>query len=181
MEPLAGREGSAGSDSLNHCGWTLRCTLSPCTSLFLVPTLVLLHSPLVLSIQTNVNGSPSQRGKVCIAVSPCLLKNKNKVFVFHDLCCVSSFADTDPLCYPALLTHHVAAPVELAVAAFATRLLEDVVAPAAAEALTVVHPRAGLVTDPALCPRRVRAQVPLAEVGRLLKVDQLVDVGAAPV
>lgn len=67
--------------------------------------------------------------------------------------CVSSFTDTDPLCYPALFAHHIAAPVKLAVAAFAARLLQDVVASPAAQTLTVVHARAGLVADPALRAR----------------------------
>lgn len=67
--------------------------------------------------------------------------------------CVSSFADIDPLCYPALLAHHVAAPVKLAVAAFAPRLLQDVVTSPAAQTFTVVHAVAGLVADPALCAR----------------------------
>lgn len=34
-----------------------------------------------------------------------------------------SFADAHPLCYPALLAHNVTAPVELAIAPFATSLL----------------------------------------------------------
>lgn len=64
--------------------------------------------------------------------------------------CVSSFTDTDPLCYSALFTHYIAAPVELAVAAFTSCLLQDVMASTTAQALTVVHARAGLVTNPAL-------------------------------
>lgn len=67
----------------------------------------------------------------------------------------SSFADADPLCYPALLTDHIAAPVELAVAAFTPRLLQNIVAPPTAQALTVVHAVAGLVADAALCAGRV--------------------------
>lgn len=96
------------------------------------------------------------------------------------LVCVSSFADTDPLCYPALFAHHIAAPVKLAVAAFAPRLLQDVVASPAAQTLTVVHAWAGLVADPALRARRVRPQVPLAEIRRLFKVDQFVDAWPPP-
>lgn len=34
-----------------------------------------------------------------------------------------SFADADPLCYPALFAHNITAPVELAIAAFAASLL----------------------------------------------------------
>ena len=71
--------------------------------------------------------------------------------------------------------------MELAVAALAPRLLQDVVSPAAAQALAVVHAGTGLVADPSLRPGRVRAQVPLAEVRRLLEVDQLVDAGPPPV
>ncbi len=96
------------------------------------------------------------------------------------LTCVSSFADTDPLCYPALLAHNVATPVKLAVAPFAPCLLQDVVASPTAQTLTVVHARAGLVADPALCARRVRPQVPLAEVWRLFEVDQFVDAWPPP-
>lgn len=93
---------------------------------------------------------------------------------------VSSFADTNPLCYSALFAHHIAAPVKLAVAAFAPRLLQDVVAPPAAQTLTVVHARAGLVTDPALRARRVRPQVPLTEIWRLFKVHQLINAWPPP-
>lgn len=100
--------------------------------------------------------------------------------MYSPLVCVSSFTDTDPLCYPALFAHHVAAPVKLAVAALAARLLQDVVASPAAQTLTVVHAGAGLVADPALRARRVRPQVPLAEVWRLFKVDQLVDAWPPP-
>lgn len=89
----------------------------------------------------------------------------------------SSFAHADPLCYPALFAHHVAAPVKLAVAALVARLLQDVVASAAAQTFAVVHARAGLVADATLRSRRVRAQVPLAEIGRFFKVDQVVDAG----
>ena len=107
-----------------------------------------------------------------------------KVFVFFIvsslLVCVSSFTDTDPLCYPALFAHHVAAPVKLAVAAFAPSLLQDVVASPTAKTLTVVHARAGLVADPALRARRVRPQVALAEIRRLFKVDQFVDAWPPP-
>lgn len=94
--------------------------------------------------------------------------------------CASSFADTNPLCYSALFAHHIAAPVKLAVAAFAPRLLQDVVASPTAQTLTVVHARAGLVADPALRARRVRPQVPLTEIWRLFKVDQLVDAWPPP-
>lgn len=88
-----------------------------------------------------------------------------------------SLADAHPFCYPALLAHHVAAPVELAVAALAARLLQDVVASAAAQTLAVVHAGARLVADPALRAGRVRAQVPLAEIRRFFEVDQLIDAG----
>lgn len=54
--------------------------------------------------------------------------------------------------------------MKLAVAAFAPRLLQNVVASPAAQTLTVVHAGAGLVADPALRARRVRTQVPLAEI-----------------
>lgn len=63
----------------------------------------------------------------------------------------SSFTDTDPLRYPALFADHIAAPVKFAVATFAPCLLQNVVAPPAAQALTVVHVGASLVADPTLC------------------------------
>lgn len=84
--------------------------------------------------------------------------------VLNHFLCSSSFADTDPLCNSALFTHHIAAPVKLAVAAFAPRLLQDVMASAAAQTLAVVHARAGLVADAPLRARRVRPQVPLAKI-----------------
>lgn len=93
----------------------------------------------------------------------------------------SSFADTDPLCYPALLAHHVAAPVEPAVASFAACLLQDVVSAATAEAFTAVHALAGLIAYSALRPSRVRPGVPLTEVRRLFKVDKVVAVGPSAV
>lgn len=92
----------------------------------------------------------------------------------------SSFTDTDPLCYPALLTHHVAAPVKLAVATFDPRLLLYVVAPPTAQIFTSVHAIAGLVADPTLCARRVRTQVPLAKIWGLFKIHQFVDAGPPP-
>ena len=47
--------------------------------------------------------------------------------------CGCSLAHVDPLGDPALVAHHVAAPVEAAVAAFAARLLQDIVATATAQ------------------------------------------------
>lgn len=91
-----------------------------------------------------------------------------------------SLADTDPLVYPALLTHNVATPVKLAVAAFASRLLQDVVSPPTAQALTVVHALARLVADASLRPGRVRLNVPFAEIWRLLEVDKLIGIVASP-
>lgn len=88
-------------------------------------------------------------------------------------------ADADPLGDAALLARHEAAPVELAVAALAAGLPQDVVPAAAAQALAVVHARAGLVAQAPLGAQRVQRWLPLAEVGRLLKVDQLADAGAA--
>lgn len=64
--------------------------------------------------------------------------------------------------------------MEFAVAPLAACLLQDVVPPAAAEALTVVHTGTRLVTDPALRTPRVRTQVPLAEIWTLFEVDQFI-------
>lgn len=63
--------------------------------------------------------------------------------------------------------------MKLAVATFAPRLLQNVVAPPAAQTLTVVHAGTGLVADPTLRAPRVRTQVPLAKIWRLFKVHQL--------
>lgn len=100
-------------------------------------------------------------------------------FCFYVWCLLvwfSSFTNTDPFCYPALFTDHIAAPVKLAVAAFAARLLQNVVTSPTAQALTVVHPRAGLVADPALRARRVRAKFPLTKIRRLFEIHQFSDV-----
>lgn len=91
-----------------------------------------------------------------------------------------SLADTDPLVYPALLTHNIAAPVKLAVAAFTSCLLQDVVSPPTAQALTVVHALARLVADASLCPRWVWPDVLFTEIWRLLKVDELIGIVASP-
>lgn len=82
-------------------------------------------------------------------------------------------ADVDPLCDSALLTEHVAAPVEAAVAPLTTCLLQDVVSPSAAQRPAAVHAVAGLVADPSLGAQGVQGRLPLTEVWRLLKVDQL--------
>lgn len=71
--------------------------------------------------------------------------------------------------------------MELAVAALAARLPQDVVAPAAAEALTVVHTGAGFVAYPPLRPSRVHMQLLLTEVGRLLEIHQVINAGSPPI
>lgn len=57
------------------------------------------------------------KGNGCFAVFPCFKKD-----ILFNLC-ISSFADTDPLCYSTLFADHVTAPVELAVASFTAGLL----------------------------------------------------------
>lgn len=91
-----------------------------------------------------------------------------------------SLADADPLGDAALLADDEAAPVEAAVAALAARLAQDVVAAAAAHAAAAVGARAALVAQAAHGARRVQARLALAEVGRLLEVDQVGGAGAAP-
>lgn len=137
------------------------------------------HSAMTVCLSAGSTASQSWRTAVhckkvrdtCITViipfhirSLCFEMSFSLFFVWSLLMCVSSFTDTDPLCYSALFTHHVAAPVELAVAAFTPCLLQDVMASTAAQALTVVHARAGLVADPALRSCRIRPQVPLTEI-----------------
>jgi len=74
-------------------------------------------------------------------------------------------ADADPLGDATLLAGHEAAPVELAVAALAAGLPQDVVPAAAAQALAVVHARAGLVAQAPLGAQGVQSRFPLTEVG----------------
>lgn len=81
--------------------------------------------------------------------------------------------NVDPLSDSTLLTEHVAAPVEAAVAPLTTCLLQDVVSPSAAQRPAAVHAVAGLVADPSLGAQGVQGRLPLTEVWRLLKVDQL--------
>lgn len=133
----------------------------------------------------QTSSSPQKRYVAYMVQSCC---SSNNPPLCWTVCCsfifftvgFSSFADTDPLCYSALFTHHIAAPVKLAVAAFTPCLLQDVVPSAAAQTLAVVHARAGLVADATLRARRVWPQVPLAEIRRLLKVHQFVDAGPPP-
>lgn len=81
--------------------------------------------------------------------------------------------NVDPLSDSTLLTEHVAAPVEAAVAPLTTCLLQDVVSPSAAQRPAAVHAVAGLVADTALSTQRVQGRLLITEVWRLLKVDQL--------
>lgn len=147
------------------------------TSVF--PLAQLLQTLLLLCCSAKIKKQSCKKGKgyIVTAISP---PSKLKVTIRKSLhcffslscllMCVSSFTDADPLCYPALFTDHIAAPVKLAVASFTPCLLQDVVASPAAETLTVIHTRTGLVADPALRARRVRSQVPFTEIGRLFKV-----------
>lgn len=84
-----------------------------------------------------------------------------------------SFTHVDPLCDPALITQHVAAPVEATVAALAACLPQNVVSAAAAQRVACVHPWTTLVADAALSARRVHGRIALTEVRGLLKVNQL--------
>lgn len=79
-------------------------------------------------------------------------------------------AHINPLRNPALLTEHVAAPVEAAVTPFAACLFEDVVSAATAQRPTTVHAGAALVADATLRPRRIHCWLTITEVGRLLEV-----------
>lgn len=117
-----------------------------------------------------------------VPVLPFCLSPSLKVFVFIRLyrLWLLSLADTNPLVYPAFLTHDVAAPVELAVAAFASCLLQDVVSSPTTQALAVVHALACLVADATLRPGRVWLDVLFAEIWWLLEVDKLIGVVAPP-
>lgn len=79
-------------------------------------------------------------------------------------------AHINPLRNPALLTEHVAAPVEAAVTPFAACLFEDVVSSAAAQRPATVHAGAALVADAPLRARRIHCGIMIAEVWRLLEV-----------
>lgn len=81
----------------------------------------------------------------------------------HDLC--------------AQLAFHVAAPVELAVAALSLHRLELVVPPAAAHEFAAVHALRGLIAKAALGAQGPGALVAHAVVGAGIDVDQVVDGG----
>lgn len=81
----------------------------------------------------------------------------------HDLC--------------AQLAFHVAAPVELAVAAFSLHGLELVVPPAAAHEFTAVHALRGLIAKAALGAQGASALIAHAVVRAGIDVDQVVDGG----
>lgn len=81
----------------------------------------------------------------------------------HDLC--------------AQLAFHVAAPVELAVAAFSLHRLELVVPPATAHEFTAVHTLGGLIAKAALGAQGARALVAHTVVRAGIDVDQVVDGG----
>lgn len=86
---------------------------------------------------------------------------------------LTSLTHIDPLCDLALITQHVAAPVEAAMTALNSCLPQHVVPTATAQAATTIQQAAGLVAGPAPRARGAHAGVSLTEVGRLLKVDQL--------
>lgn len=80
-----------------------------------------------------------------------------------------SLAHINPLRNSALLTEHVAAPVEAAVTPFAACLFEDVVSAAAAQRPAAVHAGAALVADATLRAQRVHLGLVVAEVRGLLE------------
>lgn len=84
-----------------------------------------------------------------------------------------SFTHIDPLCDFTLITQHITAPVETTVAALHSRLPEHVVPTATAQAATAIQEAAGLVASPASRAWGAQSRVSLAEVRRLLKVNQL--------
>lgn len=86
-------------------------------------------------------GSHIRYGRVQVVVS----RSKNKEMGIWTKSRPSSLAHVNPLRNPALLTEHVAAPVEAAVAPFTARLFEDVVSAAAAQRPAAVHVGAALV------------------------------------
>lgn len=90
------------------------------------------------------------------------------------------FAHIDPFCDTALITQHVAAPVETAVAALGACLPQDVVSTATAQWVTCIHFWTTLVADAALSARRVHGRITLTEVRRFLKVNQFPGEAAPP-
>lgn len=84
-----------------------------------------------------------------------------------------SFANGDPFLHRTVLALHEATPVELASAHFDATLPDHVVTSAAAQTAASVPARAGLVAPPTRGAGDVRARIPLAEVGRLLVVEEL--------
>lgn len=84
-----------------------------------------------------------------------------------------SLANGDPLLDGAVLALHVATPVKLAAAPLGASLPDDVVPSPAAERRATVARLAGLVAPATGRPWYVNGQVPLAEVGRFLVVEEL--------
>jgi hypothetical protein len=78
---------------------------------------------------------------------------------------VMLFADCDPLLNGAVLTDDIAAPVEAAVAAVGSSLLDDVVSATAAQGATAVDAGARAVALPPSRAGEVHTGVSLAEVG----------------
>lgn len=83
------------------------------------------------------------------------------------------FAHRDPLLSGTVLADDVTTPVEAAVTAVGSALLDDVVSATAAEGATAVEASASAVTLSSGCAREVHAGVPLAEVGRTLVVEEV--------
>lgn len=98
-------------------------------------------------------------------------KRVSIVSVFFSHC--PSLADRDPFLDGAVLTLNHAAPVEFAEAALGPAQPHDVVAAAAAEGGAAVAARARAVALAARGPGYVHEGVALAEVGRLLVVEEL--------
>lgn len=84
-----------------------------------------------------------------------------------------SLTHIDPLGDFTLITQHVTTPVETTVAALRSRLPEHIVPTATAQAAATIQQAAGLVASPASRARGAQGGVSLAEVRRLLIVNQL--------
>lgn len=94
---------------------------------------------------------------------------------------VRSLANGDPFFHGAVLTLHEATPVKLASTHLDVPLPDHVVASPAAQAAASVTAGAGLVAPTTRGAGDVRGRVPLAKVGRLLIVEELLgEISGAP-
>jgi hypothetical protein len=82
-------------------------------------------------------------------------------------------ADCNPLFNGAVLTVDVTAPMEAAVAAIGSSLLDDIVSTTTTEGATTVDATAGTIALSPCRTREVHFRIPFAEVRRTLVVEEV--------